>query len=192
MRNRLVLLALCVATFAGAVIGIRLHSNTSNCTPAEHAVTWDVFHGTVTTTTATYIVNLDEDDRGCGMRRIVHIQPEGQEGSITGHDYNDDGKWDRIFYCEMHTKTNGHSTGCNSVLRADMGWEFEPCPSDAGEVSPFTDEQITFAIAELDAALAARGKTVQVTQKWRWNPTQKAVLKVYDKRDNGRNASPNL
>jgi hypothetical protein len=122
------------------------------------------YQGEITTThddqSYSYKVEISDLDRGNGLSRIVHLNPTYGDfaseslASITGHDYNFDGRWDRIFYCGYQTTKDGHKSGCNSVTQQSSGhWEFDACSSDSEKVQPFTHGEIAFAILELDEAV---------------------------------------
>ena len=111
---------------------------------------WNTYRGEV----GGYSVEIDESDRGEGFRRIVHLRPSGSPSyvGITGHDYNDDGRWDRVFYCGYPEVTNG----CNSFYidpSGELVWE--PCPADEDILEPFLLGELLFAEQELDQAMAA-------------------------------------
>src|SRR3989344_7927254 len=55
----------------------------------DHEVSNATYTGTLKTEANTYHVVIDEVDRGNGVERIIHLQPEGRLSyvSITGHDY---------------------------------------------------------------------------------------------------------
>lgn len=77
--------------------------------------------------------------------------------SIIGHYHDQDGQWDHVIYCGDHeligVDPRGYGFNCNSVFRTESGWEFEACLADKGSIQPFSDEAISFAIAELNFAL---------------------------------------
>lgn len=109
---------------------------------------WNIYRGEV----GEYSVEIDESNYGRGLKRIVHLYPKGAPSwvSITGHDYNDDKEWDRVFRSGYPEQSNG----ANAVLHTRSGWKWEPCPADKDRVKPFTEEEIDFAIGELDKAMA--------------------------------------
>lgn len=143
--------------------------------------TWNLFNGELKTAANVYAVEIDESDHGEGFSRIVHLYPKDRPSyyGITGHDYNADGQWDRIFYCGY--STDGVATGCNSVARQiDGSWLFMPCPADRGKVEPFTASQITFAGGELDAAMVQIHNNAHVTWRWIWDKKEKRSKMVYN------------
>ncbi|MAF80594.1 hypothetical protein CL628_01125 [bacterium] len=132
---------------------------------------WNLYSGAI----PGYDVEIDEADRGQTFRRIVHLYPIDASGertgpswvSITGHDYNDDGNWDRVFYCGMRDT----KYGCNSVIMTRDGrWTWSPCPADEGKVEPFTMGEIKFAILRLNEAMSgvhnAKHRT-STLEEWR-------------------------
>lgn len=151
----------------------------------KHLVAWNVYTGTLQTTT-TYRVEISEEDNGYGFERLVHLWPANKPTyeSITGHDYNSDGKWDRVFYCGKHDLVNSWtsgSLGCNSVFRTRDGWKFEPCPADKGNVMPFSETAIQFAIKELDTAMSQFYKKEHLVRQWKWDAKQKKAIEIFNR-----------
>ena len=150
----------------------------------KHDVATNYYHGTLQTATGNYDVFIDENDRGYGFDKIVHLRPvdaPSYEG-ITGHDYENHGKWDRVFYCgENGIAGQGPATGCNAVVRTNSGWRFEPCDGDKGKVKPFTQEAIHYATTQLDNAMLKVYNREHITQQWRWDAKQKKVIQIYKK-----------
>lgn len=166
------------------VIGVLyIHSTDER---GKHLVTWNVYSGTLTTPSASrgYNVEISESDRGFGFVRILHLWPVGRPGfeGITGHDYDNDGQWDRVFYCgSLHPNKDGKSGGCNSVLRTRSGWRFEPCDADKGNIDPFSPAQISFAISELDIAMRELHNREHLVSQWKWNSQKKTSEQVFKK-----------
>lgn len=97
-----------------------------------------------------YGVRIDLGRSGSKVRRIVHLDGKADDVvpyGVTGHDYDGDKKWDRIFIQE----TVNH--GCNAVYfnrRGEVVWE--PCPADEDKVKQFTGSQINEARNMLNKA----------------------------------------
>ncbi|MDQ5949216.1 MAG: hypothetical protein QG589_342 [Patescibacteria group bacterium] len=149
----------------------------------KHMVAWNVYRGTVQTATGNYNVEISEDDRGYGMRRLVHLYPAGKPSyyTITGHDYAT-GKWDRVFYCGKHALVRSWTSaelGCNSVLRTNNGWNFEPCDADKDNVMPFSTEAIDFAVEELNTAVSQIYNPEHIVSQWKWDAKQKKAVEFY-------------
>jgi len=127
-----------------------------------------------------YNVRISEVDRGYGVRRLVHLTPIGAPSyiGITGHDYDSDGEWDRVFYCGYGTDSEGGMTGCNSVIRQEARWKFEPCAGDEGKAKPFTLPEIEYAITELDAAVETTRTLENLTRLSYWDPEEERVVSV--------------
>lgn len=149
----------------------------------KHLVAWNIYKGGFQTATGNYNVEIDESDEGFGFSTITHLYLVGKPSyvSITGHDYDNDGKWDRVFYCggDNHKTNDGHESGCNSVLKTAKGWEFEPCPADEGRIKPFTAKDIDYAISELNAAMRQFYNPSSIVSHWRWNAKEKKAVEVY-------------
>ncbi|WKZ26781.1 MAG: hypothetical protein QY304_01620 [Candidatus Paceibacterota bacterium] len=187
MRNRnnlaLGLAAIALVVAVGAMIYTAVIDERG-----EHLVTWNLYHGELQSENIAYNVEIDEADHGYGFRRLVHLRLVDSPSyvGITGHDYDNDGKWDRVFYCGNHELVGRHPEysefGCNSVIRTASGWKFEPCPADEGVVQPFSDRAISFAIAELDLAMSRLHNEDNLSQRWEWNSEQKKVVKIFDRR----------
>lgn len=153
----------------------------------EHLVTWNLYHGELQSGDVAYNVEIDEADRGYGFRRLVHMRPVGKPSyvGITGHDYDNDGRFDRVFYCGNHELVGQDPKGefgCNSVIRTASGWKFEPCPADDGVVQPFSDRAINFALAELHEAMYRLHNKDNLSQRWEWDSEQEKTVKVFDRR----------
>ena len=114
-------------------------------------VEWNSYKGDM----PDYNVSIDESRYAnqAGLRVILQAEKKDPEHeyrmTITGHDYDGDGQWDRIFYCGYPDLKKG----CNSV-NMKTG-EFHACPADEGKVQPFTQEEIEYAKATLDQAMAS-------------------------------------
>lgn len=152
----------------------------------QHLVTWNIYRGELQTESTVYEVVIEEVNQG-SLQRHISLRPVGGPSyvGITGHDWNSDGHWDCLFYCGNHdlvqSDPDGSVLGCNSVVRTKSGWTFKPCSGDKGVVEPFSDEAISFAIAELDAAMEQVHNEDNLDQRWEWNPDQQKVVKVFDK-----------
>lgn len=135
-----------------------------------------------------YRADMSENDRGFGFQTMLHLraaQGEPFYAGITGHDYNSDGLWDRIFYCGPTPLVEGNS-GCNSMYRRRVGpyevaWKFEPCAADEGNVEPFSEEAINMAIAKLDGARMLIGNNGHLISRWEWNEKERRVVEIYRK-----------
>lgn len=129
-----------------------------------------VYHGSLGTNT----VEIDDWMASEGFIRIVHVKPVNQPSyvGITGHSSKAIGQWQRIFYCGGLPDSSYH--GCNSVVyNWETGvWDFEPCDADRGRVKPFTDEQILFAIRQLNEAMAEVYNKEHLIRVWK-NPDLK-------------------
>lgn len=116
---------------------------------------WNTYEGKVTILFKDFNVQIEDYsyNGSSTIRRIMHMHPVGMESyvGITGHDYNGDGTWNRVFYCGLDGNEE-NTTGCNSVLfdEENYTWTFEPCPGDEGKVKPFTEDQIKAAISALN------------------------------------------
>ena len=136
------------------------------CTSSHPPVTlWNRYtgeiHGNITVGgSSDFIVKINETRYGENPRQlIVHVRPLDAPAyvGITGHDYNNDGTWDRIFRCGYPEEIYG----CNSVIRERRSytssefhydsWVFDPCPANVGMV-PFTQHEIGEAKAILELA----------------------------------------
>lgn len=103
-----------------------------------------------------FTVLITETQReGEHVQQIVHLYAKvpgsTNVNAIMGHDYNADGRFDRVFFCGSHELIYR----CNSVVFSDGGgkWRWEPCPSDRSRV-PFTDQEVFEAQALLYLALS--------------------------------------
>jgi hypothetical protein len=98
-----------------------------------------------------------DDTKQKYVEKFIHLTPINENirpYALTGHDYDGDGIFDRVFIAEL--QRNGY----NSVYRkwwgwgGAWGWEWEPCGADEKKVKPFTSVQIKNAIATLNEAMA--------------------------------------
>ncbi len=91
-----------------------------------------------------------EDAKPC---RIVHITSMTNTlFSVSGHDYNMDGRWDRLYWCGYNNST----AGCNSYVLDSTGhWVYEPCIADV-ERAPIPEFEILILVKRLNEALKAR------------------------------------
>lgn len=113
---------------------------------------WNLYQGQI----PGYRVEIDEDLRGGVWTRLVHLEPiecckepQPKPYAITGHDYEGDRLFNRVFIREF--VVNGY----NAVAFTSKGkWSWEPCPADKDRVRPFTDRQIAQAKAKLNLAMA--------------------------------------
>lgn len=135
------------------LLGVFAVALTSGCRKSEPKLeAWNIYKGEF----AAYHVVIDESMRGGVWTRLVHLEPtKGYEEptpnpfAITGHDYDGDGQFDRVFIREL--SVNGY----NSVAFTGKGkraWEL--CPADKDKVQPFTDTQVASAQAQLYLAVA--------------------------------------
>lgn len=88
-----------------------------------------------------YKVSINQQKLGKKLyTKLVHLDAVDSNTipyGITGHDYDSDNKWDRIFIQE----TNHH--GCNAMFFNEKGEaRWEPCPADKDKVDPFTKKQV--------------------------------------------------
>lgn len=144
---KLFIAAVSVAAVLVIVVGVVYINSTTN----SGALTdWNTYKGQI----ANYDVSIDESTRGNRTQLIVRLRLIGasSHAGITGHDYDSDGRWDRILYCGYPQQSNG----CNSMLIDEDGtMTFEPCAADEGKIKPFTDDDIRVARLQLAAAMAA-------------------------------------
>lgn len=124
-------------------------------------VLWEEFTGT----TSDYKVEISDSERKDGHRkRIMHLEAlneNTQPQRITGHDYNQDGNFDRLFI--MSQKLGS----CNSVYFTPNGRVWEPCPADAEKKGiEFTDAQVIDAQRKLYDALATVRTEEHKTRHW--------------------------
>jgi len=104
----------------------------------------------------SYRVTIDETKEDDQRRYMVHLEPaNGYDEphpapfAITGHDYDGDGQFDRIFIRITS------SDGSNAITFTGKGVRnWEPCIADEGEAQPFTDAQVALAQAKLYQALS--------------------------------------
>ena len=101
-----------------------------------------------------YHVRIEDSMRDGIWERIVHLEPiNGYEKphpkpfAITGHDYDGDGIWEKIFIRSQSRD------GYNAVRMAMWGWAWEPCSADKDRVKPFTNRQIEYALTHLNYAM---------------------------------------
>ncbi|HCB19564.1 TPA: hypothetical protein DEP34_04265 [Candidatus Uhrbacteria bacterium] len=103
--------------------------------------------------------------------RIVHLNDTNRCSwcGIAGHDHENDGLWDAIFWCGYPEVTNG----CNAFTQSTRGgWVWQPCPSDDGKVEPFTDTEILEAQSLLYKAVHdvyVPENMVEDLETWKWN-----------------------
>jgi len=146
-------------SFVIVVVAVCVSAFISCCQKESQLVSWDVYRGQI----EEYEVEIEDSnyEYPSHAERIVDLHPlpvnyiwQGNTAiylGITGHDYNADGKWDRVFYCGYPEKTNG----CNSVTLDAKGriTAWEPCAADNNQVKPFTQKEVEIAIAWLDKAM---------------------------------------
>jgi len=98
-----------------------------------------------------YSVRIDERSiENKPYSKLVHLEAPDSNMvpyGVTGHDYNSDGNWERIFIRETF------SHGCNAMNFTGSEPKWEPCPADKDKVKPFTSEQIEKARNLLDKAV---------------------------------------
>jgi hypothetical protein len=99
-----------------------------------------------------YAVRIEEDlVKEQKVKKFVYIEAIDEKKtvpcSVTGHDYNADGEWDRIFI--RSREINGY----NSVVFMEDGkTKFEPCGADKDRVKMFSPEEMQQARALLKKA----------------------------------------
>lgn len=126
---------------------------------------WNIYRGEV----GEYTVEINESNRGQGFNRIVHLRRQSTPSytGITGHDYDDDGKWDRVFYCGYPESVNG----CNSFCITRSGERvWKPCPADKDRLQPFLLGEFIFAEEQLNKAMATIHRAqfrVSTLKDWR-------------------------
>lgn len=118
--------------------------------------------------------------------RVVHLHEPAQPMSyvsITGHmDTLKDTEWRRIFYCGYHKTSDGHMTGCNSVVRVDSGyWKFEACSADDGKVAEFTPKEIGYAETALNIALDEICNDRHLLRRTGYDPVKKERIVYVDR-----------
>ncbi len=131
---------------------------------------WNIYNGEL----AAYTVEINETKKDGVWRRLVHLEPiNGYEKphpnpfAITGHDYDGDYCFDRVFI--RPSLTNGY----NSVYftrRGERLWE--PCPADKEKLSPFIDRQVASAQSQLYLAMATthnEAHLVSTLEDWQKN-----------------------
>jgi len=113
-------------------------------------------HNTYSGEFESYKVLIDEDREEDHCRYMIHLEPvNGYDEphptpfAVTGHDYDGDGQYDRIFVRD--TSKDG-SNGVAFTGRGVRMWE--PCSADRDRVQPFTDTQVAAAQAKLYQAFA--------------------------------------
>lgn len=178
MKNVSVLL-FCAFVLGLGVMFLAMENTSSARTLYDHEVGSRGYTGVLTTTHESgeckYTVDISEVSRGGDVRRIARLKPLHDErlsefARITGHDYNSDGEWDRVFYCGYQSVEGRSSSGCNSVTRQkDGSWTFEACRADEGLVEPFSHGEIIFAIMELDAAIGEVRKPANLNRMFFWD-----------------------
>lgn len=131
------------------IVGVLVNHNTfKNINQLPPTQAWNIYNGE----SGEYYVEIDESDHGQGFSRIVHLKPKGSAfAKITGHDYNNDGKWDAIFFCDIPDS----SYGCNSFERDRTGgWVYKPCEAAKDKPNPFLLGDVISARQQLDDAMA--------------------------------------
>ncbi len=146
----------------------------SSACSSRHEVASNTYYGELKNEDVVYKVEIYETTYSdSSSLRVVHLNPKGEsdESWITGHDYNNDGEWDAIFYCGKHKMVDPNNSGCNSVIKRARGgvWDFVPCKADEGRVKPFGWAAIAFAVNELDRAMARVRNQDNLARQWRWN-----------------------
>src|SRR3989338_6716418 len=103
-----------------------------------------------------YQVRIELLGREGLYERSVHLESEDEKirpYAITGHDYDNDGTWDRILIQE--TALHGY----NSILfQDDRTQVWEPCDADKDKVQRFTPKQLMQAKTFLEEAMAKAEK----------------------------------
>lgn len=133
----------------------------SGCNNNERTlVKWDIYEGVIDQFTVKIEDSLHNDSNG-QVERIIHLYPTANNNifpdeiatyaAITGHDYDGDGFWDRVFYCGYPESING----CNSVTleynHNIKSWE--PCPADEHKVQQFTPDEVNLAVRYISMAM---------------------------------------
>jgi len=127
---------------------------------------WNVYLGHV----GNYNVRISESKQYGSWDRMVHLTlPKEQELNdlgipiaITGHDYNGDGRFDRLLIRKEL------SQGYNSVIFKDkVGRRWDPCVTDKNKVEPFSDEQVYAALHKLYSAINDVYNPDHQTVDWR-------------------------
>lgn len=157
-----------IAKQLGVLLGVFVVALTSGCSKPEPKLeAWNIYRGEL----AAYRVEIDESMRGGVWTRLVHLEPvkDYEEPTpnpfaITGHDYDGDGQFERVFIREL--SVNGY----NSVAFTGKGKRvWEPCPADK-DTQPFTDTQVASAQAQLYLAMATvhdQGHIVSTLESFR-------------------------
>lgn len=137
---------------------------------------WNTYNGQISSDNVLYDVEIEDCsyNNSSSISRMIHLHPVGYPRyvSISGHDYDGDGTWEKIFYCCWDGKKE-NGTGCNSASFGSKGyhdWTFEPCSGDEGHVDRFTDNQIALAILKLNFGMAQVHKENFLTmtlEKWK-------------------------
>ena len=142
-----------------SLIAVWFAVDTASNKKSEEKV-WKEYGGVLTTDDGDFRVEISETrEPGQPFKHIVHLNPLKNNilfpealsyQSITGHDYDNDGKWDQIFYCGFPNA----NYGCNS-WRLGSGSEkkYEPCPGDEKKPNAFGENEIYDAVSKLDAAM---------------------------------------
>jgi len=99
-----------------------------------------------------------------GAGRAVLLHPVGEHELVGIEGYADgesgDGcNWDKIVFCHYHTRPDGETAGCNSVICGGVSdgqrvWYWIPCERDAGKIDPVTAKQVVWTEGKLDDAVA--------------------------------------
>lgn len=132
----------------------------SGCNNEHILVKWDIYEGQIDQFTVKIEDSLHNDSNG-QVERIIHLypttdnnifpEPSATYAGITGHDYDGDGFWDRVFYCAYPEPING----CNSVTlqyNHDIK-NWEPCPADKRKVQQFTQDEVDLAVRYISMAM---------------------------------------
>ncbi len=143
---------------AAALLTIAIFAG--GCSNEQTLIKWDTYEGQIDHFTVKIEDSLHSDSNG-QMERIIHLCPTANNDiwhgeittyvGITGHDYNGDGFWDRVFYCGYPESTNG----CNSVTleyNHDVK-SWEPCPADEHKIQKFTQDEVNLAVRYISIAM---------------------------------------
>lgn len=125
-----------------------MHSRERKAREAQSTALWEEYAGTI----PDYTVEISDSDTKNGYRvRIVHLDGTDESirpNRITGHDYNRDGTFDRVFI--MNEKFDS----CDSVYFTPQGNKWDPSPASEREGKrPFSEEQIVSAQRKLYEAV---------------------------------------
>lgn len=113
---------------------------------------WNIYKGEF----AAYRVVIDESTRGGVCTRMIHLEPLNdyeeptpKPFAMTGHDYDGDGQFERVFIREKPID------GYNAVEFTGQGKRvWEPCSGDKDRIQPFTDAEVASAQSQLYLAMA--------------------------------------